>query len=105
MVRPVYLSHPVKQFSGSKEPLEALALEAATRALDAGARPDLVLIVSAHPLELADVSGEDLALRVGRSLAQRGHRTRVEFFSNPSIWQSSAHLAASSAGAAVFHEA
>src|SRR5437016_4228374 len=104
-MRPVYLSHAVKQFSGSREPLEDLAFEGLWSALQAGARPDLVLVVCAHPLELADVAGEELATRLARRLAAAGRRIRVEFFSNPSIWQASAHLAASSAGAAVFHEA
>ena len=104
-MRPVYLSHAVKQFSGSREPLESLAFEGISRALESGARPDLVLLVCAHPLELADVAGEELAARLARRLAGAGSRARVEFFSNPGLWQPSAHLAASSAGAAVFHEA
>ena len=102
---PVYLSHPFKQFSGSRESLKALALRGITEAVDAGARPALILLASAHPLEFGDIDGEELARQVAEALRPRRLGARIEYFANPGLRNSSAHLAASATGAAVFHEA
>lgn len=100
-----FISHPVKEFSGSKEPLPALFQRALEASIEAGAFPvDAVLVVAAHPLELAGITGEELAEAGARHLEARGLSTPVEFFSNPGLYEPSAHLAASAAGAALFHE-
>jgi acetyl-CoA acetyltransferase len=101
----VFVHHPVKQFSGSKEPLT----DHLSRALDALLKQgvnhvDRVLVVSAHPEELADTSAEQLCEAGKRHLQSRGKTWPVEFFANPSIYVESAHLGASAAGAALFHE-
>lgn len=101
----VFVHHPVKQFSGSKEPLRVLLARALDGLLNQGLEEvDRVLIVSAHPLELANISPQELAAAGEEHLRSRGKTWPVEFFANPSIYVESAHLAASSAGAALFHE-
>jgi acetyl-CoA acetyltransferase len=101
----VFVHHPVKQFSGSKEPLRDLLARALDGLLNQGVEEvDRVLIVSAHPLELADISPAELAEAGAEYLKSRGKSWPVEFFANPSIYVESAHLGASAAGAALFHE-
>ncbi len=104
-MRPVYLSHPRKQFSGTRAPLLDLALEAVLPTLEDGARPSRILLASAHPLELGDVDGDTLAGQLAHALRGRGFPMPTEYFSNPNPTHPSAHLAASATGAAVFHEA
>jgi acetyl-CoA C-acetyltransferase len=101
----VYLSRPVKQFSGSRQPLAELALEGFEAILASGGPPpDHLLVVSAHPCELAGITGFDLASWLAGRARELGIPTRVEFYANPGLEESTAHLAASAAGAAVLHE-
>ncbi len=104
-MQPVYLSHPLKEFSGTREPLEGLVARAVREAFASGARPELVLIASAHPEEFAAVDGAGLASSVREELKLLRHLARVEYFSNPGLRHRGAHLAASATGAALFHEA
>lgn len=103
---PVYLSRPVKQFSGSRQPLLELAQEGLEALLASGGPPPgLLLLASAHPLELAGISGPDLAAALAGRAGLFGLKTRVEFYANPGLEEPTAHLAASAAGAALVHEA
>ena len=103
---PVYLSRPVKQFSGSRQPLVELAQEALEALLASGGPPPgLLLMASAHPQELAGISGPELEAAVAARAGLFGLKTRVEFYANPGIEEPTAHLAASAAGAALVHEA
>lgn len=103
---PVFLSRPVKQFSGSRQPLADLAREGFEALLAAGGPPpDLLLVTSAHPQELAGITGEELAAGLARRASSLGLRSRVEFYANPGLENPTAHLAASAAGAALVHEA
>jgi len=102
----VHLSRPVKQFSGSRQPLEEIALEGFEALLASGGPPpDTLLLTCAHPLELAGVTGEDVAAAVARRAGELSLATRVEFYGNPGLEEPTAHLAASAAGAALLHEA
>lgn len=101
----VYLSRPVKQFSGSRQPLAELALEGFEAILASGGPPpDHLLVTSAHPFELAGITGYQLAEWLAGRARELGLATRVEFYANPGIEDPTAHLAASAAGAALFHE-
>jgi hypothetical protein len=103
---PVYLSRPVKQFSGSRQPLLELAQEGLEALLASGGPPPgLLLIASAHPLELAGISGPDLAAALAGRAGLFGLKTRVEFYANPGLEEPTAHLASSAAGADLVHEA
>ncbi len=102
----VYLTRPVKQFSGSRQPLADLALEGFEALLaSGGAPPDRLLITAAHPYELAGISGPELAEVLGRRARELSLDIAVEFYGNPGIEEPTAHLAASAAGAALVHEA
>lgn len=102
---PVYLTRPVKQFSGSRLPLLDLAREGFEALLASGGPPpELLLLTSAHPLELAGIDGHTLAQQIHRRAEALGLRTRVEFYANPGLDEPTAHLAASAAGAALVHE-
>lgn len=104
-MQPVYLSYPLKEFSGTREALAGLVQRAVREAFVSGARPELVLIASAHPEEFADVDSAGLARTVRDELKLLRHPGRVEYFSNPGLRHPGAHLAASATGAALFHEA
>lgn len=102
---PVYLSRPVKQFSGSRQPLVDIALEGFEALLASGGLPpEAVLVTSAHPWELAGVTGGDIVTAVAARAKELGLDIRVEFYSNPGLEEPTAHLAASAAGAALVHE-
>lgn len=101
----VYLSRPIKQFSGSRQPLVEIALEGFEALLASGGPPpELLLVASAHPYELADITGFDLAGWLAGRARELGIPTKVEFYANPGLEEPTAHLAASAAGAALFHE-
>lgn len=104
---PVYLSAPVKCFSGSKERLEDATLAGVLALLDAcGAeRPELLLLGSAHPLEFGELLGGELAQFVARALRARGVATPVEFYAKPGVYVREASLSASANGADLLHEA
>ena len=102
----VYLSRPVKQFSASRQPLVELAREGFEALLASGGPPpDILLVTSAHPKELAGTTGAELAWSLAAHAVELGLKTRVEFYANPGLDEPTAHLAASSAGAALVHEA
>src|SRR5512140_296972 len=101
----VHLSRPVKQFSGSRQPLTEIALEGFEALLASGGPPpEVLLLTSAHPFELAGIAGPELARIVAARAQELGLSTRVEFYANPGLEESTAHFAASAAGAALFHE-
>jgi acetyl-CoA acetyltransferase len=101
----VYLSRPVKQFSGSRQSLEYLALEGFEALLASGGPPpELLLITTAHPFELAATTGTDVAYALTRRAHELGLSMQVEFYANPGTSEPTAHLAASAAGAALVHE-
>ncbi|MFN0150352.1 MAG: thiolase C-terminal domain-containing protein [bacterium] len=104
---PVYLSAPVKAFSGNKESLEDATLAGVLALLDAcGAEaPELVLLGSAHPLEFGGLLGGELACLLARALRARGITTPVEFYAKPGLYVRDASLSASANGAELLHEA
>lgn len=106
----VYVSCGVRQVSASEEPLESLfiaGVEVMLREFEKahpGRELDAVVLTSAHPVELNDVTPDEICDAVSEYLKAKGTELQVHYFHKPGIYNDEANLSASAAGAALLHE-
>lgn len=106
----VYVSCGARQISKSEDSLPELfinGVEAMLLEFDVAypeTELDAVVLTSAHPVELNDVTPEELCDAVSDYLKQKGLDVPVHYFHKPGIYTEEANLSASAAGAALLHE-